>query len=154
MKHVLMIALIVLFTGAVYAQPSASDAAEVQQVIENLFEAMKASDGNRLNALFADNAKMNTIGTDPDGKAVVNEVPVQAFIQRVSGSQPGMLNERILNYNIQVDGDLASVWTPYEFYYGDEFSHCGSNSFQLFRDPAQGWQIIYIIDTRKREGCS
>jgi hypothetical protein len=65
-----------------------------------------------------------------------------------------MLNERILSYNINVDGDLASVWTPYEFYYGDEFSHCGSNSFQLFRDPEKGWQILYIIDTRKREGCS
>jgi hypothetical protein len=47
---------------------------------------------------------------------------------------------------------MAAIWTEYSFYLGDKFSHCGVNSFQLFKDET-GWKIIYIVDTRRKEGC-
>ena len=52
---------------------------------------------------------------------------------------------------IKIDGALASVWTPYKFYSGATFSHCGANSFQLVKIDG-AWKIQYIIDTR-RKGC-
>lgn len=61
-------------------------------------------------------------------------------------------DERLLDFNIQVDGNMASAWIPYEFWFNGEFSHCGVNSFQLFKSN-EGWKIIYLIDTRRREGC-
>ena len=60
--------------------------------------------------------------------------------------------EKILSFSIQVDGAMANAWTPYEFWYNDAFSHCGVNSFQLFKDGAD-WKIIYLIDTRRKKGC-
>ncbi len=60
--------------------------------------------------------------------------------------------EKILSYTIQVDGNLASVWTPYEFYVNEKFSHCGANSFQLFNNNGN-WEIIYLIDTRRKTDC-
>lgn len=54
--------------------------------------------------------------------------------------------------NILIDGNLASVWTDYKFYIDDQFSHCGVNSFQLFKGK-DGWKVIYIIDTRRKENC-
>lgn len=57
-------------------------------------------------------------------------------------------DERLLHYNIQVDGNMANAWTPYEFWFNDAFSHCGVNSFQLFKNGDQ-WKIIYLIDTRR-----
>ena len=54
--------------------------------------------------------------------------------------------------DIKIDGNLASVWTPYEFYLDNNFSHCGVNSFQLFNNNGN-WEIIYIVDTRKKLGC-
>jgi hypothetical protein len=62
------------------------------------------------------------------------------------------LNEKLNGYEIKVDGDLASAWTPYEFYVGEEFSHCGVNSFQLLK-TADGWKIFHIVDTRRKDNC-
>jgi len=63
-----------------------------------------------------------------------------------------MPNERITFEIVKVDADLASVWTPYQFYYKDKFSHCGVNSFQLVR--LQGiWKIQYLVDTRRKTDC-
>ena len=60
--------------------------------------------------------------------------------------------EKILGYSVQVDGNMAHVWTPYEFWFNGDFSHCGVNSFQLFHDNGT-WKIIYLIDTRRRQDC-
>ncbi|MEM9869076.1 MAG: nuclear transport factor 2 family protein, partial [Bacteroidota bacterium] len=32
------------------------------------------------------------------------------------------------------------------------FSHCGINSFQMVNFGGE-WKIIYLIDTRGKEGC-
>ena len=53
---------------------------------------------------------------------------------------------------VKIDGALASVWTPYKFYFNGKFSHCGVNSFQLVR-MNNTWKVQYIIDTRRRVGC-
>ena len=42
--------------------------------------------------------------------------------------------------------------TPYKFYVGEKFSHCGVNSFQLVKIRGE-WKIQYIIDTRRRQNC-
>ena len=48
------------------------------------------------------------------------------------GNMPaGTLDERILSRKITVDAPLATAWTPYTFYRAGQFSHCGTNAFQL-----------------------
>ena len=63
-----------------------------------------------------------------------------------------MYLEKLLAYQINVYTSLASVWTPYEFYFNGKFSHCGANSFQLFKEDNQ-WKIIFLVDIRRRENC-
>ncbi|AUC16326.1 hypothetical protein BTO06_14730 [Tenacibaculum sp. SZ-18] len=53
---------------------------------------------------------------------------------------------------MKIDGNLASVWTPHEFYDDINFSHCGANSFQMFNISGK-WIIIFIVDMGKRVGC-
>ena len=57
--------------------------------------------------------------------------------------------ERLLDYKIQIDGTMAHVWTPYEFYVNGSFSHSGVNSFTLFSENNQ-WKIVHLIDTRRK----
>jgi hypothetical protein len=47
---------------------------------------------------------------------------------------------------------MATAWTPYKFYLDKTFSHCGVNAFQLFKSE-NGWKIISILDTRRKEPC-
>lgn len=58
-------------------------------------------------------------------------------------------NEKILSYNIQIDGSMAHVWAPYEFYLNDKLSHSAVNAFTLFKEN-NDWIIIYLIDTRRK----
>ena len=95
---------------------------------------------------------MQTVVANPDGSEV-NGNSVEDFLNRIRQTPAETrLDERILDFQIKVDGTLASAWTPYEFYANDTFSHCGVNSFQLVKKSG-GWKIVYIIDTRRKEGC-
>ena len=113
---------------------------------------MKNADAAGLKSVLADSALLQTITRDKKGNFLVRNQPFGAFIDFVSKQPIGDADERIRFDMIKVDGPLASVWTPYQFFYKGQFSHCGVNSFQLVR-LNNAWKIQYIIDTRRRENC-
>ncbi|MCE7054105.1 nuclear transport factor 2 family protein [Algoriphagus sp. AGSA1] len=131
---------------------SQSEEAAVKAVIELLFDGMRAKNPDQIAAVFSEDAIMQTIETN-GRTGVVKAGSVADFVKGI-GSLPddAVLDERITDYQIAVDGPMAAVWTPYQFYFNDKFSHCGVNSFQLVK-MASGWKIVYIIDTRRKEGC-
>ena len=124
----------------------------VKAAVNKLFVAMKNSDGIMLQTCFGDSAKLQALSKDKDGNLLVKNESVKDFANSISTMPKGALDERITFDMIKIDGPLASVWTPYSFYYNGQFSHCGVNSFQLLR-TVNGWKIQYIIDTRRKSGC-
>ena len=95
---------------------------------------------------------MQTIVKNEEAEVSIRSGSLEAFVNSIGSSEPGRLNEKIGGYEIKIDGELASAWTPYEFYVGEEFSHCGVNSFQLLK-TAEGWKIFHIVDTRRKDNC-
>ncbi|WP_339874586.1 nuclear transport factor 2 family protein [uncultured Algoriphagus sp.] len=150
MKYLLITLLVVMVVLPAYSQ---SEEAAVKAVIESLFDAMRAKNADQIGAVFSENAIMQTIETTGE-TGVVKAGSVADFVKGIS-SLPleAKLDERITDYQINIDGPMATAWTPYEFYFNDKFSHCGVNSFQLVK-MAAGWKIVYIIDTRRKDGCS
>ncbi|MBC7867356.1 MAG: nuclear transport factor 2 family protein [Gloeobacteraceae cyanobacterium ES-bin-316] len=147
---IIFLSLLMLGLGSVAKSQAAEDS--VKATIEQLFLAMKTSDAALLVACFADSAMLQTIGSDKQGAVTVKNENIKNFAASISKAPKGALDERI-NFNmIKIDGALASVWTPYSFYYNGNFSHCGANSFQLIRTRV-GWKIQYLIDTRRKTGC-
>jgi hypothetical protein len=124
----------------------------VKAVVNNLFTAMKNADGPLLKSCFADSAILQTITKNKEGKVLIKNEEVAGFIDFVSHESKDAADERIRFETIKIDGPLAIVWTPYQFYYKGTFSHCGVNSFQLVRTE-KGWQIQYLIDTRRKTNC-
>lgn len=132
-----------------YAQ---SDEESAKAPIVQFFDGMRKADSNLIKASLAPNAILQTIAKNKEGKTVVRSEDIAHFITAVTQPHPEVYDERITFGSIKIDADLATVWTPYQFYVGDKFSHCGVNSFQLVKlDGA--WKIQYIIDTRRKEGC-
>ncbi len=123
----------------------------VKAVINKMFTAMKNSDGVMLKSTFSDSIVFQTIAGSKEGTVVKMESPA-GFIEQISKSAPGSLDERISFETVKIDGPLAIAWTPYSFYYNGKFSHCGVNSFQLVRFNGI-WKIQYIIDTRRKTDC-
>ncbi|WP_225586889.1 nuclear transport factor 2 family protein [Algoriphagus sp. Y33] len=150
-KHYLLSAIFALMVAIPGVAQSDEDA--VKAVIESLFYGMRAKDPDQIAAVFSENAIMQTIETSGE-TGVVKAGSVADFVKGIGGlPEEAVIDERITDYLITIDEQLAAVWTPYEFYFNDKFSHCGVNSFQLVK-MAEGWKIVYIIDTRRKDGCS
>lgn len=148
MKKSVLLFLLITTTILSHAQ-LAEDS--VKATINNLFKAMKTSDAVLLKSVFADSAVLQTIETRA-GNTKVKTDAVDGFIESISKLPAGAADEQITFDVIKIDGALASVWTPYKFYFNGKFSHCGVNSFQLVRFNGE-WKIQYLIDTRRRTDC-
>ena len=135
------------------AQSPNSEENAIKAVVNSLFDGMRSSDSTLIRKAFATKTIMQTIAINKEGKAIVRTESLDGFIKSISAPHPEKYDEQIAFTKILIDGKLASVWTDYKFYLGDKFSHCGVNSFQLFKSD-DGWKIIYIIDTRRKEGCN
>lgn len=124
----------------------------VKTVVNNMFAAMKNADSVGLKNVFSEWAVLQTISRTKDGATAVRTENINEFASFVGKSTKGDADERITFGAIHIDGALASVWTPYQFYYKGNFSHCGVNSFQLVRINGV-WKVQYIIDTRRKTDC-
>ena len=124
----------------------------IKATINLFFDGMRETDSTKIRASLAPNAILQTIAAPRNGKIRIPTENLDSFIVNISRPHTEIYDERIQFETIRIDGRLASVWTPYQFYVGSKFSHCGVNSFQLVRFET-GWKIQYIIDTRRRDGC-
>lgn len=130
-----------------------SEKIAVQKTIEAFFEGFHAQDSIQIKQTVTKDIILQTIGKNKEGKSSIRTDDFNAFLKSiVSIPETTKFQEKLLSFNIKVDGAMANAWTSYEFWVNDTFSHCGVNSFQLFKDGA-GWKIIYLIDTRRKEGC-
>ncbi len=149
MKKLILILFILNATMVAKAQ-TAEDS--VKTVVNNLFKAMKNSDVVLLKSVFADSAILQTITKNKAGETMIRNESVARFVESISKIPPGAADEQISFGQINIDGALASVWTPYKFIYNGNFSHCGVNSFQLVKLNNE-WKIQYLIDTRRKNDC-
>tara|TARA_R110000744_G_scaffold335270_1_gene440598 strand:+ start:124 stop:588 length:465 start_codon:yes stop_codon:yes gene_type:complete len=127
---------------------------QVKQNIIEFFDAFHAKDSIAMKKTVYPSILLQTIGVNKEGKSVLKTENFEDLVKSII-SIPDSTNfeERILSYSIQIDGNMANAWTPYEFWINDKFHHCGVNSFQLFREE-NAWKIIYLIDTRRKSDCS
>jgi hypothetical protein len=146
----LMIILSVAACSSIQGQ-TAEDS--VKATVNRLFEGMKNADTALLRAAFADSAILQTIARKKNGSLYIRTEKLTEFADFVGKQQKGDADERITFETIRIDGPLAMAWTPYQFYYKGQFSHCGVNSFQLVRLNGGQWKIQYIVDTRRKEPC-
>lgn len=54
--------------------------------------------------------------------------------------------ERMWDPEVRIDGPVATLWAAYDFYSAAEFSHCGTDAFQLVQ-TADGWKVVMISYT-------
>jgi hypothetical protein len=121
----------------------------IKNVITSFFEGMKKHDTIQIRGSLAPEVIFQTITRNKKGDLIVHNEDVSGFLKFVADHSTDDLDEQIVFDMLRIDGNLASVWTPYRFFLNKKFSHCGANSFQLVRFD-NIWKIQYIIDTRRR----
>ncbi|MDF4202827.1 nuclear transport factor 2 family protein [Maribacter sp. SA7] len=126
---------------------------KVKYAVETFFYALNGKNEFAMKGVVDTDVKMQTVNLSVLGNMIVRNTNFNDLINFMITTPDSIpFHEKILDYKIQIDGGMAHVWVPYEFWYNGEFSHCGVNSFQLFKEK-DAWKIIYLVDSRRREDC-
>ncbi|MBW7676434.1 nuclear transport factor 2 family protein [Chryseobacterium chendengshani] len=141
-----IVMILLFFSSFCFAQKTEKES--IKESVEKLFIGMKNADTAIIKSVFAENAILQTITKNNS----VRTEKISEFLLSFSKLSKDDADERISFEPIYIDGNLASVFTPYEFYYKGKFSHCGANSFQMVKQN-NVWKIQYLIDTR-RTNCN
>lgn len=139
-----------VFSGA-SAQAADADAAaerEVLGVVDALFSAMVKHDVEASRKLILPGA--NFVVVRPDRTLVVEHD--SDYLESL-GKHKEVLLERIWDAKVDVQGDIAQVWAPYDFHLDGKLSHCGIDSFSLVRGT-DGWRIAGISYSVQTQDCA
>lgn len=146
---VLTLLLIGLYSNA-QQQKQQQQQQDVQKVIESFFEGFHQKDTVKLKSVCSDKIILQSISESKTKGNKLSDETAKEFYKSIATIPSSLkFNEKILSYNIQIDGSMAHVWAPYEFYVNDKLSHSGVNTFTLFKEK-DTWRIIYLIDTRRK----
>ncbi len=135
-----------------HAQEASEQMAEESAiaVVEQLFDAMRASDSSSVRGLFADGVtEFRSSGTSQDGEPTIGISTLEGFVSGVGGAEVGSWDEQIVVRDVIVDDNLVTLVTPYAFYFKGNLSHCGVNVFLVAR-TGDHWKIVSLVDTRRR----
>ncbi len=152
MHKIITILVFFVVTTVVYGQTSIEEK-EIKETINTFFKGLHNGDSTIVKSTLHPSIKIQTTGTNKEGKKILKTETKNQLLRAIASKKASDIYfEKLLSYTIEIDGNLASVWTPYEFYYNGKFSHCGANSFQLFNNNGK-WEIIYLVDMRRRSNC-
>ncbi|HZY37559.1 MAG TPA: nuclear transport factor 2 family protein [Mucilaginibacter sp.] len=154
MKKVFTIIAVLIFSKMSTAQniQGSSDTAAIKQTMNTFFDAMRKGDSTLLRSVFSKGSILQSISNDKNGVAKLSTKTADDLVKQIGTPHSQVFDERIVYNGIKIDGSLACVWTPYKFYLGDQFSHCGVNAFELMR-TADGWKVVYIVYTVRNNDC-
>ncbi|MDH3223992.1 MAG: nuclear transport factor 2 family protein [Gemmatimonadota bacterium] len=158
----LVMGLLVMAAAVVHEEPLAGPATNLSSVdedgqneeaavvsaVERLFEAMRTSDGELAASVFHADARLGRAGDQG-----IRFSEMAGFVERIGQPKEEVWDEPIWDWDVQVDGRLAQMWTRYAFYLDGVFSHCGIDAIQLYRSDEGGWQITQLVDTSRQEDC-
>jgi len=145
--------LILMSISSLNAQDTES--LKVKDVIETFFEGFHKKDTVLMKSVMIPKISIHTAFTNKNGEGFfIKNKNIHKFLKTISKrSDNQKWDERLTNFDIKVDANLALAWIDYEFWLNDNFSHCGVNSFHLVRTDNK-WKIISLIDSRKKENCN
>lgn len=149
MKTILLVILLSLLISNAFAQNlQTEDLKNVSQVPDRLFAAMKAKSFEEIKNTFTPEGQLVAIDKPRDGKGIskTRVFTAESFAKQISEAEGADFIEKMLNKDVKISGDLATVSGRYTFYVGDKFSHCGMNTFNLVRTET-GWRIANAAST-------
>ena len=133
-----LFAVLFCVTAPLQAQ---DDAAEIRKTIMTMFDGMREGDSAKVHSVMMKDVIFQRVAKNREGKTVVSNSDFQRFLVAVGTPHEKVWDERIEFGPILIDGDMASVWTPFKFYLGDTFLTAGSMLLS-FAKPKRGGRFF------------
>ena len=121
---------------------------QIQSVVETFFKGFHEKDSTVINSVLNNSFNLNSISYK-ENNAVLKSYIGDTFISAViSRNDNPVWTEKLMSFEIKIDGPLANAWVEYEFWLDGKLSHCGVNSIHLIKEK-NGWKIFNITDSRR-----
>lgn len=126
---------------------SAEDRAAVLGLAQAVLRAINEADTVLMRQMMDPGAVLTQIVEGAGGEArQVSRITAEQFIPGIGDPDQGFV-ERMWSPRVRVQGAVATVWAPYDFYVDGNLSHCGVDTFQLVR-RVDGWRVAGLVYTR------
>ena len=121
---------------------------KLKTVVKTFFEGFHNKDSLLIASVIDRSFDLNSTSFKEDN-GLLRNINRDNFVSAViSRPDSPVWKEKLLSFNIKIDGPLANVWVDYEFWLDDKLSHCGVNSIHLLKKKS-GWKIFNITDSRR-----
>jgi len=132
--------------------PPVSEEGQVMAPINAMFDGLARRDSAIILAAMRPDATAIVAAEKPDGTRSVRRLTGAEF---AAGVKPGpeRFEERLSDPAIEIDGDIAMVWSPYTFLIDGKVHHCGVDHFDLVRESGS-WKVANVTWSCRTTGCA
>ena len=131
--------------------PQGTDEAAVMAPVRALLAGIAAHDAAAATARVRTDGTLTVALERADGHRELRRMSWADFAAQLKpGSQ--QVEERLLDPAIEIDGDIAMVWSPYVFLVDGRADHYGTDHFDLVRDGG-GWKVLNVTWSQRSTGC-
>ncbi len=129
-----------------------TDDAGVMVPIDALFAALAARDGQAILAQVRPDGGATVAEEKADGTRSVRRTGWPEFAASIKPG-PERYAERLTDPAVDIDGDIAMVWSPYVFMIDGKVAHCGTDHFDMVREAGR-WKIANLTGSKRTTGCA
>jgi hypothetical protein len=125
--------------------------AAVMAPINAMFAGLEARNGAAILAQTRPEGGAMAVAEKPDGTRAIRHLSWADF---AGGIKPGPehYQEKLLDPAVEIDGNIAMVWSRYVFTIDGKPHHCGVDHFDLVRENG-AWKILNITWSSRTTGC-
>ena len=128
-----------------------TEEAGVMVPIDALLVALAARDGQAILAQVRPDGSATVAEEKPDGTRSVRRTSWPEFAASIKPG-PERYAERLTDPAVDIDGDIAMVWSPYVFTIDGKVAHCGTDHFDMVREAGR-WKIANLTWSKRTTGC-
>ena len=129
-----------------------TEEAGVMVPIDALLVALAARDGQAILAQVRPDGSATVAEEKPDGTRSVRRTSWPDFAASIKPG-PERYAERLTDPAVDIDGDIAMVWSPYVFTIDGKVAHCGTDHFDMVREAGR-WKIANLTWSKRSTGCA
>jgi len=107
MKFILLI--LSLLIGPHFTTSQFDDHAQITAHIKTMFDCMRNGDATRMPDLFEEGAMLESVFFNKEGKTISRQSEIADFIKAVDEPHDKIWDERIHNYDINIDGTYSRL---------------------------------------------
>lgn len=146
-----LLILAVALSYSIISFSQSDDRAAILETVQKFFDSIEFRDRQLLESILVPNSLNISARELDDGEVQFNVMSYDEVVTALT--RPGRnAKERSWDETVLIQGNIAVVWTPYDFHVDGVFSHCGIDSFQLIKQDGQ-WLISNSSWTLETENC-